>query len=156
MFRITIVAIGSLKESYWKDAVQEYMKRLRPYAKLTFKEIKEVAFKNVKDKKRVLSVEGTKILEAIPNDAACILLDIDTRQMASEEFAKAIQKMGERGEHLCFIVGGPLGVSNEVRERIRLCLSFSRLTFTHQLARILLLEQLYRACTIMHNKIYHY
>lgn len=156
MFRITIVAIGSLKESYWRDAAQEYIKRLKPYAKITIKELKEESFKDESDKNRVLSMEGAKILAAIPHDAACILLDIDAKQMASEEFAKTIQKMGERGDHLCFIIGGPLGVSDVVRQKSVLRLSLSRLTFTHQIARILLLEQLYRAVTIIQHKQYHY
>ncbi len=156
MFRITIVAVGSLKESYWRDAVQEYLKRLKPYAKLSIKELKEEAFKDEKDKKRVLNVEGRKILAATPYDATSILLDIDAKQISSEELAKKVQEMGERGTHLCFIVGGPLGVSDEVRKKARLLVSLSRLTFTHQIARILLLEQLYRAATIIHRKTYHY
>jgi len=136
--------------------VQEYAKRLKPYAKLSIKELKEEAFKDEKDKKRVLAVEGKKILEAIPNDVAYILLDIDAKQMTSKEFAVALQEMGERGNHLYFIIGGPLGVSDEVRQKAYVSLSFSRLTFTHQIARILLLEQLYRAVTIIQRKIYHY
>lgn len=156
MFRITVVAVGSLKESYWRDAVQEYVKRLKPYAKLTIKELKEEAFKDENDKKRVLAMEGAKILATIPHDTACILLDTDGKQMTSEELASSIREMGERGNHLCFIIGGPLGISDEVRKKARLSLSFSRLTFTHQIARILLLEQLYRAVTIIRRKTYHY
>lgn len=156
MYRITIVAAGSLKESYWRDAAQEYIKRLKPYAKLAIKELKKETFKDENDKKRIISMECAKILATIPRNTACMLLDIDGKQMSSEEFSQTIQEMGERGDHLCFIIGGPLGVSDEVRKMARLSLSFSQLTFTHQIARVLLLEQLYRACTIMHNKIYHY
>lgn len=156
MFRITIVAVGSLKESYWRDATQEYMKRLKPYAKLTIKELKEEAFKDENDKKRVLAAEGKKILAALPQDATCILLDIDARQMSSEDFAKTVREIGEQGTHLCFIIGGPLGVSDEIRKKARLSISLSRLTFTHQIARVLLFEQLYRALTIIYGKAYHY
>ena len=156
MYYITIVAVGSLKESYWRDAAQEYLKRLKPYAKLTIKELKEEAFKDENNKERVVSAEGKKILAALPNDATCILLDIDAKQMTSERFAVVLQEMGERGDHLVFIIGGPLGVSDEVRKKVRLVVSLSQLTFTHQIARILLLEQLYRAATIIHRKTYHY
>ncbi len=156
MYHITIVTVGSLKESYWRDAAAEYMKRLKLYAKLTIKELKEEPFKNEKDKKRVLAVEGAKILAAIPNDAACILLDIDAKQMRSEKFAVSLQEMGDRGNHLCFIIGGPLGVSDKVRQKAGLLVSLSQLTFTHQIARILLFEQLYRAVTIINRKTYHY
>lgn len=156
MFRITIVAIGSLKESYWKDAVQEYMKRLRPYAKLTFKEIKEVAFHNVHDKKRILSIEAERIEKLVPKDSILILLDREGRELPSEKLSEFLQQEGGRGEHLCFVIGGPLGVSDTVRKKSVLRLSLSRLTFTHQIVRILLLEQLYRAMTIIHQKMYHY
>ncbi|MBI2484032.1 23S rRNA (pseudouridine(1915)-N(3))-methyltransferase RlmH [Candidatus Uhrbacteria bacterium] len=156
MLRITIVAVGSLKEPYWRDAVKEYLKRLTPYVKLTIKEVKEEAFKSEKDKKRVLAVESKKIFSAIPEDAACVLLDTAAKQLTSEQFAAALHEMGGRGNHLVFIIGGPLGVSDTIRQHAALLLSFSRLTFTHQIARILLLEQLYRAVTIIHRKIYHY
>ncbi|MBI4242540.1 MAG: 23S rRNA (pseudouridine(1915)-N(3))-methyltransferase RlmH [Planctomycetes bacterium] len=156
MFRITIVAVGSLKESYWRDAAQEYLKRLKPYAKFTIKELKEEAFKDEKDKKRVFAQEAVRIIASLPIDATYILLDLDAKQISSEEFAKNIQAMGERGSHLCFIIGGPLGVSDEVRQKADFLMTLSQLTFTHQIARILLLEQLYRAVTIIQRKTYHY
>lgn len=156
MYRVTIIAIGTLKESYWREASAEYEKRLKPYARLTVKELKEESFKDSKDKARILARESEKILAAIPKDSTIIVLDVSAREMSSGDFSQTLQDLGSRGEHLCFVVGGPLGISDGVKAKAQLSLSLSRLTFTHQIARILLLEQLYRVCTIIHHKSYHY
>ena len=156
MYRITILTIGTLKESYWREAMVEYVKRLTPYARLEIKELSETPFRSASDKARVIADEGERIMAQISADAAVILCDVAGRSVSSEEFAPALKVKGESGAHLVFVLGGPLGVSEALQQRAQLRLSLSLLTFTHQLARIVLAEQLYRAMTIIHGKAYHY
>jgi len=156
MYQISIITVGSLKESYWREAEKEYLKRLTPYAKVAIHELKEEAFKNANDKNRVLIAEAERIVKKIPKDATIILLDIEGTTKTSEAFAHMLHSEGGRGEHIVCIIGGPLGIHESIKSKARYSLSLSRLTFTHQIARILLLEQLYRALTILAEKSYHY
>ncbi|MBI4250300.1 23S rRNA (pseudouridine(1915)-N(3))-methyltransferase RlmH [Candidatus Uhrbacteria bacterium] len=156
MYRITIIAVGSLKESYWREAEKEYRKRLASDAKIVIKELREVPFRSAADKERILAREADTIMKSIPKDSSVIVLDIAGKAMSSEEFARTIDKRANSGEHLCFVIGGPLGLSEQIRREAALDLSLSSLTFTHQIARVLLFEQLYRALTIIKGRPYHY
>ncbi len=156
MYILSIITVGSLKERYWKDAEHEYLKRLTPYAKVDIVSLKETAFSRVSEKEKVVSLEGEHILKKIPKDVYCLILDRVGTHMSSEAFAECLKDEGERGQKIVFIIGGPLGISEEVRNRANKRISLSHLTFPHQLASIVLIEQIYRAMTIVHNKQYHY
>ncbi len=156
MYIIKVIVIGKLKEAYWRDAEKEYVKRLGAYVKFSVHEIQEEPFRSSAERTQILAKEGSKILKLIPDGAYCIALDIKGKSFSSESFAGLIQDTGERGGIIVFCIGGPLGLSEEVLNRANMRCSFSALTFPHQLVRIVLLEQIYRAMTIVHGKQYHY
>lgn len=156
---ITIVCIGKLKERYWADAVQEYGKRLSKYCTLSINELKEEkAPDNAKaaDEAAVKEAEGRSILKQIKKDAFVIALEIQGKELTSEALSKKIEALGIAGRSdLIFVIGGSLGLSEEVLERADFRLSFSRMTFPHQMMRVVLLEQIYRSFKIMRNEAYH-
>ncbi len=156
MLSITIIVVGSFKESYWRDAEAEYQKRLSPYVRLTIKEVPEEPFKDAADRVRILAQEEKRVMACIPRDAVVILCDREGKEYSSEAFADLIAREGEGGTSLCFIIGGPLGTSETLRAAARHRLSWGALTLPHQLARIVLHEQIYRAVTILKQKPYHY
>jgi len=156
MYRIKLIAIGKLKEVYWRDAEKEYLKRLGTYTKYSIHEIPEEPFRFPSQRAQILAKEGEKMIKLIPADAHCIALDIKGKSFSSESFAELIQDKGERGGLIVFCIGGALGLSDEVLQRADVRCSFGALTFPHQLVRIVLLEQIYRAMTIVHGKQYHY
>ncbi len=156
MFDITIISVGALKEDYWRSAVAEYEKRLRPFARLTIAEVSQTPFRSADDRRRVLAAEAEKILRRIPKNAIAVALAIDGKNVSTDEFAAYISQRGGGGAHLCFIIGGPLGLDPSVLAACADRISLSPLTFTHQIARILLLEQVYRAAAILSGKRYHY
>ncbi len=156
MYRFSIVCVGSLKEEYWKKAVAEYAKRLSPTARVSVLEVAEVAFSKSADGDRVKQKEGEKLLAKIPAHSYVIALDPRGKKLTSEQFAADVGVIGMRGTHIIFIIGGPLGLSEEVKEKADQVITLSALTFTHQLARIVLFEQIYRAMAILHGKTYHY
>lgn len=155
MHSITLITVGTLKK-LWKDADSEYRKRLRPYAKLNVIEVPEVPFRDTRDAQRVQKHEAEHINKRIPQDAFTIALDMRGKSLTSEQFARVFNDQGQGGRQIAFLIGGPLGLSGELRDSCDLTLSLGSLTLTHQLARIVLLEQLYRAMTILHGKQYHY
>ena len=150
MHSIDIVCIGSLKEAYLRDACAEYTKRLSTYARLSVIELKEA---------RSPEEEGVAILDVLGGPAAgafIISLDIKGKKASSEEFAERIEKLGVDGQsHIAFIIGGSTGLSDTVLASSDLRLSFSDMTFPHQLMRVILLEQIYRAFRIMRGEPYH-
>lgn len=156
MYQIKIITVGKLKEGHWKSACEEYFKRMRPFARVEVIEVKEESFIKQSEKKRVLDQESKRIGEHIPRDSFVIALDREATQYSSERLAKAIRQIGEVGELIVFVIGGPLGMSSTLCEKAHLRLSLSQLTLPHQLARVVLMEQLYRAMTIVHGKQYHY
>lgn len=156
MYQIKIIVIGKLKEDYWRDAEKEYLKRLGAYAKIFIHEIPEESFRSPSERTHVLAKEGEKMIKLISKDAYCIALEIKGKSFSSESFAELIKNNGERGGMIVFCIGGALGLSDEVLNRANMRCSFSALTFPHQLVRIVLLEQVYRAMTIVHGKQYHY
>ena len=156
MYQFSIHCIGSLKEAYWRDAEAEYFKRLAPYAKFSVKEYSETRFDDPRDKQRVVAEEGERLSKGLSQDAFTIALDVKGAALNSEQFATLLQEHGEVGRPIQFVIGGPLGIDNAVLDSADRTISLSPLTVTHQLARIVLAEQLYRAMTIVHGKPYHY
>ncbi|MCD7708347.1 MAG: 23S rRNA (pseudouridine(1915)-N(3))-methyltransferase RlmH [Clostridiales bacterium] len=157
--RITIVAVGRLKEKFWAEAVAEYVKRLGRYCQLEIIEAADEATREGAAEGEVRIVkqrEGERILSKIRDDGYVVALAIEGRAMDSVEFSNHLSQLGVQGKsHIYFVIGGSLGLSEEVIARADESLSFSRMTFPHQLMRVILLEQLYRACRIANHEPYH-
>lgn len=156
---ITVVCIGKLKERYWTEAVEEYRKRLSKYCTLTINELKEEKAPDnasAAEESAVKEAEGKNILKQIKKEAYVIALEIQGRELASEALSEKIKTLGVTGKSdLVFIIGGSLGLSEEVLARADFRLSFSKMTFPHQMMRVVLLEQIYRSFKIMRNEVYH-
>ncbi|MBT4153719.1 MAG: 23S rRNA (pseudouridine(1915)-N(3))-methyltransferase RlmH [Candidatus Magasanikbacteria bacterium] len=155
MYKITIIAVGKIKDAYWKDAENEYLKRLQQYAKMEIIELKEEAFTSTNERAAIQKKEAALIEKHIPQGARVIALSEDGKTYDSIAFAQTLDQLGQRGDHIVFIIGGPLGVFPELKKR-DLSISLSQLTFPHQMVRPMLAEQIYRACTILKKKQYHY
>lgn len=157
--KITIIAVGKLKENYWQAAVAEYSKRLSKYIKL---ELIEVADEKAPEcmsqaqEEIVKKKEGERILKNVKETAFIVTLEIEGKSFSSEQFSDFIEtNMIEGNSHIVFIIGGSIGLSNEVLKQSNMGLSFSKMTFPHQLMRVILLEQIYRAFKIMKKEPYH-
>lgn len=157
--KITIITVGKIKEKYLKDAIAEYSKRLSRYCKL---EILEVADEKTPDgaseivEENIREKEGERILKLIKEDAYVITLEISGKMLTSEELADRIETLGIQGKsHLVFVIGGSIGLGKEVLRRSDYALSFSKMTFPHQLMRVILLEQIYRSYRIINGEPYH-
>jgi 23S rRNA (pseudouridine1915-N3)-methyltransferase len=159
MMNITVVCIGKLKERYWTDAVGEYGKRLGKYCALTVNELKEERTPEnagLAEEAAVIEAEGRNILRQIKKDAYVVALEIHGRQLDSTELSDKIKELGIMGKSdVAFVIGGSLGLSEAVLSRADFRLSFSKMTFPHQMMRMILLEQLYRSFKIMRNETYH-
>lgn len=157
--RITIICVGKIKEKYWTDAIAEYTKRLSRYVKLDIVEVKdEKTSENLSDteEKLILFKEAERIFRAIPVDSYICTLEIMGGQRSSEELAKEIKKLEINGKsHISFIIGGSLGLHEDIINRADMHLSFSKMTFPHQMMRVVLLEQIYRAYKINSGEPYH-
>lgn len=157
--RITVLTVGKLKEKFFAEAVVEYSKRLSKYCKL---EILEVSDEKTPDKAsaaeemQIKEREGARLLKQIPETAYVLALAIDGTQMDSVAFSKKIEHLGLMGKsHLVFLIGGSLGLSDSVLQRADEKISFSKMTFPHQLMRVILLEQIYRGYRIIRGEPYH-
>ena len=157
--KITIITVGKIKEKYLKDAIAEYSKRLSKYCKL---DIVEVADEKTPDnasevvENQIRSKEAERILKHVKEDAFIITLEINGKQLTSEELAKKIDTLGIQGHsHIIFIIGGSIGLGQEVLSKSNYALSFSKMTFPHQLMRVILLEQIYRSYRIINGEPYH-
>ena len=157
--KITVITVGKIKEKYLKDAIDEYSKRLSKYCKL---EIVEVADEKTPDnasetvEETIRSKEAERILKYIKDDAFIVTLEINGKQLSSEELADKIDKLGIQGtSHLIFVIGGSIGLGKEVLVKSNYALSFSKMTFPHQLMRVVLLEQIYRSYRIINGEPYH-
>lgn len=153
MLDITIVAIGKIKENHWREAIAEYDKRLKPYAKIGIEEIAPEPI-CVGDKEKTKKVEGEKMIRFLakyPKNGVFLLTE-SGKTLDSEGFAGLLQ---EKNEQAVFVVGGSLGFSKEVLKKYSQ-ISLSALTFPHELARVILIEQLYRAVSIINKKEYHH
>lgn len=159
MIHIKIITVGKLKENYLRDACAEYEKRLKRYADVSMIELPDEAVKeNASDAEcnEAVKKEGQRILSKILEKDYCIGLFIDGRKLSSETFSKEIDKLQTEGNSdVCFIIGGSNGLSSEVEKRCDKKISFSDMTFPHQLMRVILLEQIYRAFKIIKNEPYH-
>ncbi|MBR2215224.1 MAG: 23S rRNA (pseudouridine(1915)-N(3))-methyltransferase RlmH [Selenomonadaceae bacterium] len=157
---ITIAAVGRLKETYWREGVAEYQKRLRPFATVKILETLEEKMPvspSPAQKEQCLAREGERLIKLVPPESYRLLLDVKGRELSSEELAKKIADLLLTGQsRLIFIIGGPFGLSPKVREFAHERLSFSRLTFPHQMMRLILMEQLYRAYKINRGEKYHW
>ncbi len=157
--KITCITVGKIKERYFTDAVQEYSKRLGRYCKLEIIEVPDEKTPDGASEAEELAIrqkEGERILKAIRDDAYVIALAIEGQMLDSVALSKKIEELGIRGEsHIQFLIGGSLGLSPEVLKRADFLLSFSKMTFPHQLMRVILLEQLYRSYRIMKHEPYH-
>lgn len=156
---ISIIAVGKLKEKYLKSGIDEYLKRLSSYAKVEIIEIpdeKAPEELSPSEMEQVKQKEGEKLLSKLSQDTYVIALAIDGKMKSSEELADTLDKLATYGKSkVAFIIGGSLGLSNEVLQRADEKLSFSRMTFPHQLMRLILIEQIYRAFRINRNEPYH-
>ena len=157
--KITDITVGKIKEKYLKDAIAEYSKRLSKYCKL---EIVEVADEKTPDnasevvEDAIRSKEAERIIKYVKDDAYVITLEIGGKQLSSEELADKIDKIGIQGtSHIIFIIGGSIGLGKEVLQKSNYALSFSKMTFPHQLMRVILLEQVYRSYRIINGEPYH-
>ena len=153
---IKIIAVGKLKEKYVKSATEEYIKRLSPFCQLTVEEIPAEQITDDSLCEKYKKTEGEKILSKIKRDSYVITLEIQGKSLSSEEFASKIKEITAEGANeICFIIGGANGLHSSVSERANFKLSFSKMTFTHQMIRILLAEQIYRAAKINAHEHYH-
>lgn len=157
--KIKIVTVGKLKEKYLKDGIAEYSKRLSRFANL---EMIELADEKTPDRasdsenQKILELEGTRILSKIGDRDFVIVLAIEGKTLSSEEFSKQLEQAPINGfSTLAFVIGGSLGLSPQVKKRANLSISFGRLTLPHQLMRLVLVEQIYRAFTIQQGSPYH-
>ncbi|MDD5043195.1 MAG: 23S rRNA (pseudouridine(1915)-N(3))-methyltransferase RlmH [Patescibacteria group bacterium] len=155
MFRITILAVGKIKEKYWSDAISEYLKRLKPYAKINVCELKSEPFKRDSDKEKSKKVEAERIMDFLEKFPAeeVIILDERGKEFSSVEFAGYLEN---KNRHFIFVIGGALGFDSAVLTRVGQKMSLSKMTLPHELARVVLLEQLYRAVMISTGRSYHY
>ena len=158
MTHLTIISVGTLKEDYLKDAVSEYKKRLSQYAKVEEINIKEEAIKNedsASEIARALDVEANKILSAMPKDSYKIALCVEGKQFDSPALARIISEATDATGKISLVIGSSHGLSEKVKSECKLRLSVSKMTFPHQLMRVILLEALYRSFTIIGGKKYH-
>ena len=158
--RFYVVCIGKLKDAYLRNGVAEFVKRMRPYGGITITELNESKIGDKPsdaDRKQVVDEEGERLLKAVPKNAYTVLLDVYGKTMSSEDLAKTVAKLEVDGiSEMSFIIGGAFGVSEALRQSVNYKLSFSPMTFTHQMVRLLLVEQIYRASKINRNEPYHW
>jgi 23S rRNA (pseudouridine1915-N3)-methyltransferase len=158
MLTINILCVGKIKEKYLKDAIDEYSKRLSKYCNLNIIEVNDekvpeklsdTIIKNIKDE------EAKKMLNYLKKDTYCICLDLKGKEYSSEEFSERIEKISNYSSSITFVIGGTLGIGDEVLKMSKEKVCFSKMTFPHQLIRVFLLEQIFRAFKISNNETYH-
>ena len=151
MLKINIVCVGNLKDKFFVEASEEYLKRLSRFCICKVKELKEYTYlNNIEQTKESEAVEILKNLKGF-----VFLLDVKGEQFTSENFALKIESLSQTNSEITFIIGGSYGVSEQVKQRANLIASVSKMTFPHRLFRVMLLEQIYRAFTILNNTGYH-
>lgn len=153
---IKIIALGKIKEKFLKDGIEEFLKRLTPYASVEIVELPAIEIKDENLTEKVLKEEGEKILSLIKPQSYVITLEIQGKQLSSEEFAAKINELTTDGiSEIIFVIGSSCGLSKIVSDRANFKLSMSKMTFLHQFARLLLVEQIYRAFKIIKGETYH-
>lgn len=154
--KIKIIQVGKTKDSYMEAGMQEFLKRLKPFVDLeivTLKEEKPTATFTIKQCKEK---EAAEILKNLKSEDFVIVLDENGKEKSSKEFAQILKTHEDLGDKMIFVIGGPFGLTEKIREKANVVLSLSKMTFTHQMIRIFLLEQLYRAICIIKGKEYHH
>ena len=156
MIKIKLICVGKIKEDYLNKGISEYLKRLSGYSSVEIIEVKDEKIIANTSEDKIREIESNRILEKVNDKDYVILLDLRGKELKSEEFAQKLDDLISSGVgNLCFIIGGSLGVSESLRNKADYLLSFSKLTFTHQMMRMLLLEQIYRCFKINNNETYH-
>ncbi len=154
--KIKIIALGKIKEKFLKDGLDEFLKRLTPYTSLEIIELNPVEIKDENLIEKILEEEGNKILSLIKDESYVITLELGGKQLTSEEFAEKINEITVSGtSELVFVIGSSCGLSKIVSQRANFKLSMSKMTFLHQFARLILVEQIYRAFKILKGEKYH-
>lgn len=160
MLNIQIICIGKLKETYLKDAISEYSKRLQKYCSLTITELTDEKLPNKLNESIINEIknkECTKVLQSIKKDSYIFCLDIKGKEFSSEQFSKKLEDIAlNENSHITFIIGGTLGLTEKILQKSNEKICFSKMTFPHQLIRVFLLEQLFRAFKISKNETYHW
>lgn len=149
---IKIIAVGSIKENYLKDAIEEYKKRLSKYTKIEMIEVKD---EGLVEKQKALKIEEERIRKHIMERDYVVTLEIEGKEIDSIEFSKKLNSLWLENSNITFIIGGSYGISESLKQESNWHLSFSKMTFPHQLFRVLLLEQIYRSYKINNNESYH-
>ncbi len=155
MFKIRIIALGKLKEKAYKELEAEFLKRLSPFAKVKVVELPEIGYGKNQDLERVKEQEAEKIIAQLPENGVVILLEEKGNLRNSKDFAKFLERIGSLGKEIVFVIGSGIGLHESLRLQSNYQISLSPLTFPHNMARVLLEEQIYRACTIIAGKEYH-
>ena len=149
---IKIITVGAIKEKYFEDAISEYLKRLKKYTTIELIEVKDEGL--VEEQKAIL-LEAEKIKRHLNDKEYLITLEIEGKELTSVNFSKKIDQVLMENSNITFVIGGSYGLSQEIKDKAKFHLSFSQMTFPHQLFRIMLLEQIYRAYKIINNERYH-
>ena len=158
MLKVKIITVGGIKEKYLRDAIAEYSKRISGFASVESVELRESLLPdapNVDQIKNALDTEAANILAAIPQRAYTVALCVEGKQLSSEEFADKLASVTQTSSCVCFVIGSSHGLSDKVKAAADLRLSFSKMTFPHQLMRVILLEQIYRGFMINSGRKYH-
>lgn len=148
---IKIIAVGKIKEKYFIDALNEYIKRLSKYTKINIIEVQDESY----DITKTLEVERDNILKYISNKDYIITLQIDGNSISSKDFSDKINEILTHHSNICFIIGGSYGLHEDIKKKSNFKLSFSKMTFPHQMFRVMLVEQIYRSYKIINNETYH-
>lgn len=155
MIKINIYAVGSIKEKFFKEAINEYSKRISKFAKINIIEVDEIKLQN-KDENKVKEKEGEELLKRIKDSEYLIALDLNKKEYDSFSLASHFSSLIDSGKgEIAFVIGGSLGLGENIKKRVNESITFSKLTFPHQLIRIFLLEQIYRSFKIINNESYH-
>jgi 23S rRNA (pseudouridine1915-N3)-methyltransferase len=154
--KVDIIFVGKTREPYLREGIEDFLARLRRYVPVAIKIVRAERLKEEGHTGRVVAVESERVAAAVLQNSHLVILDRLGKQMTSEALARWWQRLEREGcRRLSFAVGGVLGFSDELRQQAQTLLSFSKMTFTHEMSRLILLEQLYRACTIMRGEKYH-
>lgn len=154
--RIDIIAVGKLKERFWVEACAEYLKRLTPYARISVTEVADRSLRFCDNDDQIRALEAQDILKSLSPSAFLIVLDSRGEQLDSDELAESIVEMQNRGSsHIAFVIGGSVGVDAHVQAKSKLVISLGKITLPHNLARVVLLEQIYRSFKIISGEPYH-
>ena len=156
MIKIKLISVGKIKENYLTQGISEYLKRLSGYCNIELIEVKDEKISSNNSEEKIKEIEANRILEKIGDRDYVVLLDLKGKEFTSEELALKLENLIDSGVgSYTFVIGGSLGVSERVRKKANLLLSFSKLTFTHQMIKLFLLEQIYRSFKIINKETYH-